>query len=411
MNNVVRTAIISEEPISLSTMKNWLRVPQGVVNDDTEITDLITEVREAGELLSNCALVRSNFVQYLDHFPGHTPRDGRGGTGAGYGYGTAGWGWNGGHYNRHHRPHNEIKVKMPPLVKVMPITYIGTDGIARTLNPGQDFIVDVASQPGRIRPIPYQPWPLTLDVPAAVAIPFLAGYAPNSDNAGGETIAEPETEQSASNPPWAPTTNYQQYSYLVDPNGCVEVQLNAGNPQSGPGPAAPAWPVPGGQIADGGCLWQNYGPIVGTWAPDTQYTSPCVLVDFNSNLQALNVAQLTSQSVPPYTLQSINEPPLPWQEAAGGLTTDNNVAGAWRCLGEYIGQGNQGLTVPNSPEQQISFTIDRTLPKIVTRFMKALGYHWYYNREPVTPDNPRKVPFHIEQMLATIAVYDFAPTP
>src|SRR5580704_4038082 len=146
MNSLVRTATVGPELVTLVDMKNWLRVPQSVVNDDLKISSLIKAARMHCELLTNCALVRSKFVQYLDHFPGWGSRE--------FGYygttGTSGGVAGGMGYNRHHRHYGEIKLKRPPGISVQSLTYIGTDGRPYTLNPGQDFIVDVASQPARI---------------------------------------------------------------------------------------------------------------------------------------------------------------------------------------------------------------------------------------------------------------------
>src|SRR5579864_9380503 len=105
MNSVVRTSVISAEPVSLQAMKNWLRVPTDVTNDDTDINDLITEAREQCELITNCALVRANYVQYLDHFPGwQSEFDNSGVTGAN---GSPAY-HNGFGYNRHGRWKGEI---------------------------------------------------------------------------------------------------------------------------------------------------------------------------------------------------------------------------------------------------------------------------------------------------------------
>jgi hypothetical protein len=404
MNSVVRTSIISAEPIALAAMKNWLRVPSSVTADDADITDLITEAREHCELLTNAALVRSTFVQYLDHFPGSGLREGNYYNPGGISHS----GHDGMGTDRHHRWHNEIKVKRPPLVSVQSIWYIGTDGRPYTLNPGQDFIVDVAGPIGRIRPIPYTLWPLTMHVQAAIAIRLTAGYAPNSDNAGS-AIAEPETLTEAVNPSWQPDQTFAQYSYQIDANGNVEVQINAGTPATGS--AVPAWPAVGQTVVDGGCLWQNYGPIAGFWTPGTNFASPCVIFDFNSNLQLLNVSSLVSQTIPSSSLQSVGAPPLPWSTSVGGLTPDNGVAAAWRCLGPYNSLGNSGLVPSNSPEQQAAVVIDLTLPKVVTRAMKALVSHWYFNREPVAAGTLAKVPLHVEDMLGSVTVHDFAPTP
>ena len=79
----------------------------------------------------------------------------------------------------------DLKIPRTPLVSVAPITFIFTDGRPYTLNPGQDFVVDAAAQPGRIRPVYGSVWPMTLHAPAVIAIPFTAGYAPNADTRKG----------------------------------------------------------------------------------------------------------------------------------------------------------------------------------------------------------------------------------
>jgi hypothetical protein len=414
MNSIVRTGIISAEPISLTSMKNWLRVPLSVTNDDTDIGDLITEARQHCELLTNCALVRSTFVQYLDHFPGHLSHEGSGYSPGGIARGS---GYDGSGNDRNHRWHGEIKLKRPPLVSVQDIWFIGTDGRPRTLNPGQDFVVDVASQPGRIRPIPYTVWPLTLHVPAAVAIRFTAGYAPNSDgvSAGQTAILEPEADTSALNLTWQPSKTVLQYAFQVDENNNIWIQTTnpSGVTGSGARPAFEAQAIGGTIASDGTANWLNVGPLRGFWTPGTPYAGQqqYVILDFNSNLQLLNVAALISQTIAPYSLQNTNAPPLPWSATLGVLTADNAVASAWRCLGPYSGLGNTGLTVPNSPEQQAGVLVDWTLPKTVTRAIKVLVTHWYFNREPVTPGTVNKVPLHVEDMLGGVTIHDFSPTP
>lgn len=415
MNSVVRTNVISAEPVSLTAMKNWLKIPASVTSDDTEIGDLITEAREQCELLTNCALVRSTFVQYLDVFPGSHQREQEsyGTTGN---FGIASTGHDGYGYDRHGRWRGEIRVKRPPLVSVQSLWYIGTDGRPYTLNPGQDFIVDIASPIGRIRPIPYTIWPLTLRVPAAIAIRYTAGYAPNSDGiaAGQTSIPEPETDQSSVNPTWQPGAIYSQYQYQVDQNGNIWIQTTAGNQVTGSTrPNFEAQAIGQAITGDGGANWLNVGPVRGFWTPGTLYSGAqqYVVLDFNSNLQLLNVASLISQTIPAYSLQAVSASPLPWSSTLGGLTPDNGISNAWRCLGAYNAMGNSGLVHPNSPEQQASVTMDLTLPKVVSRAIKALVHHWYYNREPVTGGTASKVPMHIEDMLGSVTIHDYAPTP
>jgi hypothetical protein len=410
MNSIVRTSVISAEPVSLTSMKNWLRVSPSVVTDDDEINDLITAARQHCELLTNCALVRSTFVQYLDHFPGHLSRGGYFPGGIGRSSAYAG-------VESDHHHHRTIKIKRPPLCSVQNIWFIGTDGRPRTLNPGQDFIVDVASQPGRIRPIPYTVWPLTLHVPAAVAIRFTAGYAPNVDGvlAGQVAIAEPETATSALEPSWQPSQTVTQYAFQTDENNNIWMQTTnpSGITGSGARPAFEAQPIGGTIAGDGTANWLNIGPMRGFWTPDTSYggLQAYAILDFNGNLQLLNVAALISQTVAPYSLQSTNAPPLPWATALGALTPDNGIAAAWRCLGPYTALGNTGLASPNSPEQQAAVLVDWTLPQTVSRAIRALVTHWYRNREPVTQGSAVKVPLHIEDMLGGVTIHDFSPTP
>ena len=410
MNSVVRTNVISAEPVSLTAMKNWLRV--SVSNDDADIADLITEAREQCELITNCALVRASYVQYLDNFPGWEHEfDSYGTTGAnGYPAYHDGFG-----YNRHGRWKGEIKIKRPPLVEVQSLWFIGTDGRPYTMNPGQDFVIDVASQPGRIRPIPYTIWPLTLHVPAAVAIRYIAGYAPNSDGiaAGQTAISEPEDDSQGLNPTWQPGATYSKYQFTEDENGNLWIQTASPNGVTGTTrPNFEAQAIGGTISGDGTAAWLNVGPVRGFWTPGTSYSGnqSYVLLDFNSNLQLLNVANLISQTIPAYSLQSVGVSPLNWGETLGALTTDNGVAGAWLCLGPYDALGNTQLSPPNSPEQQAAVQVDRTLPKVVTRAIKALVWHWYYNRDLAVSGSANKVPMHIEEMLGNVRIEDFAPT-
>ena len=414
MNSVVRTSVISAEPVSVTAMKNWLKIPASVTNDDTDITDLITEAREQCELITNCALVRANYVQYLDNFPGWQHEFDQFGTSGASGFPAYHGGFG---YNRHGRWKGEIKIKRPPLVQVQSLWFIGTDGRPYTLNPGQDFVIDVASQPGRIRPIPYTIWPLTLHVPAAVAIRYVAGYAPNSDgvSAGQSPIVEPESDSQGLSPTWQPGATLQQYQFIQDENSNIWIQTVGPNGTTGTGtrPNFEAQAIGGTIPGDGSAAWLNVGPVRGFWTPGTQYSGAqqYVVLDFNSNLQLLNVASLISQTIQAYSLQSVGVSPLAWADELGQLTADNSVANAWRCLGAYNALGNTQLSPPNSPEQQAAVTVDLTLPKVVTRAIKALVTHWYYNREPVTGGSANKVPMHIEQMLGSVTVEDYAPTP
>jgi hypothetical protein len=171
-------------------------------------------------------------------------------------------------FDGHHARYGDIKIKRPPLISITnPLTYIGTDGSPHTLTPGTDFIVDCAKQPGRIRPVPFTAWPLTLRTPNAIAIPFTAGYAPNAAEVsqGATPVSEPET------------------------------------------------------VVEG--------------------------------------------------------------------------------------------TIPTPPDQQASYTVDWTLPETAPLAIMQLVSHWYFNREPVVAGSANNIPLHVLDLLATVSVPDYAPTP
>jgi hypothetical protein len=394
--------VIGAEPVSLADMKNFLKVPAGVTTDDALIKSLIKAARIQAEIIAESALVRSTFVQYMDHFPYWRVRE------RGYYVGQVG------HASEHHHMHHgEIKIKQPPLISVESLVYIGTDGLPHTLNPGTDFIVDGAKKPGRIRPIPYTVWPLSLRVPNAIAISFTAGYAPDGEGvaAGEAAIAEPETSTPALNMGWQPTITIPQYGFFVDESG--NVWIETASPSGVTGTSRPDFEAQaiGGTIAtDGSAAWLNVGSLRGFWTPATEYSgqNAWVVLDTNSNLQLLIVASLVSQTSPPAGIQGSQTPA--WASSTGLITPDNGID-AWRCLGNYRALGNSGASTPNSPEQQAAYTIDWTLPETVPIAVMQLVSHWYFNREVVAPGSVSEIPLHVMSLLATVSVPDYAPTP
>lgn len=202
MSSILRTAVSGPEPVSLSDMKNILKLAPAVTADDAYITAIIKAARQTAELITEAVLVRSTFVQYLDHFPSWRSRV--------YGYGAL---QQGSVYAERHP--GEIRLRRGPVVSVQSLTYIGTDGNPAVLSPGVDFTVDVASQPARIRPALDTSWPAPLcGVLNAIAIRFTAGYSPNAEGvADGQTgISEPETLVEGA----LPTPPNQQAAYTID---------------------------------------------------------------------------------------------------------------------------------------------------------------------------------------------------
>ena len=211
MAYVVVSGAPEAELVSLADMKNYLRV-EDITEDDDLITGLIKAAREYAETYTGKSLVKKLYTQYLDSFPYFTdtvmsqmayppsyyalPR-----------YSTTLWNYS-----------QMIKLFYPPLIldNQLQITYIGTDGAAHTLKPGQDFQADVATMPGRLFPLPGQNWPACMYAANAVAIQFTAGYEVKStQEPPPETgaVTEPETESDSSN---APNPPQQVTTYTVD---------------------------------------------------------------------------------------------------------------------------------------------------------------------------------------------------
>jgi hypothetical protein len=169
----VETAPVCE-PVSLDEAKAFLRVTS--TSEDDLITELITAAREWCEEYCRRSFINKGYVQYLDSFPYYTdtimsqqayppqyysqPR-----------YSTTLWNYS-----------QMMKLFYSKLAKVSKITYIGSDQQPHDLLPStegqfdQDFVIDTASEPPRIFPLPGQTWPPVLYVPNAVAIHFVAGY-------------------------------------------------------------------------------------------------------------------------------------------------------------------------------------------------------------------------------------------
>jgi uncharacterized phiE125 gp8 family phage protein len=69
----------------------------------------------------------------------------------------------------------EITLPKPPARSVTSISYVDDAGAAQTLATA-DYQVDVASQPGRVRPAYLESWPSTRLVYNAVTVRWVAGY-------------------------------------------------------------------------------------------------------------------------------------------------------------------------------------------------------------------------------------------
>lgn len=128
------------EPVTLAEAKAHLRVD--VVDDDATITGLIAAAREQGELVARRAFVTQTWELSLTCWPARS----------------------------------YIELPRPPLVSVTSISYVDSAGVTQTMSPG-DYVVDAASEPGRVWLGYNKSWPSAALRPgASISVRYVAGY-------------------------------------------------------------------------------------------------------------------------------------------------------------------------------------------------------------------------------------------
>jgi uncharacterized phiE125 gp8 family phage protein len=146
------------EPLTLAQAKRHLRVD--ATDEDDLIADQIQAAREFAEVHTHRAFITQTWDWQLDGFP---------------------WAFNA-----------PMLVPKPPLQSVTSIVYVDTNGVTQTWDPTL-YTVDNPQGPyaraGRILPNYFQIYPVTRDVPAAVTVRFVCGYAATATAAVAATPA------------------------------------------------------------------------------------------------------------------------------------------------------------------------------------------------------------------------------
>ncbi len=149
-------AITELEIMTLAEAKIHLRVIH--TDEDAYITALIKGARQWIEKTCNRTFVPVNVTMYLDNFPT-------------------------GDNTRKEGPKKyAIEVPFPPLASVTTLSYVDTNGVTQTLTVNTDFKTYNKSldEPGLIVPAYNAVWPITRDIPDAVTIVMICGYASSS---------------------------------------------------------------------------------------------------------------------------------------------------------------------------------------------------------------------------------------
>lgn len=135
------------EPVTVDELKTHLRITQSA--HDVMLAGLITGARIKYERANGRQLITATWKLELDGFP----EDG------------------------------VIYMPRPPLQWTgnTHVKYWDTSGVQQTLVKDTDYVGDITSEPGRIRPAYSTVWPTTRDIMNAVEIQFDAGYGAAAD--------------------------------------------------------------------------------------------------------------------------------------------------------------------------------------------------------------------------------------
>ena len=145
------TAPPSVEPITLAEAKVFLRVD--ISNDDALIAALVTAAREACERFTGRVLVTQTWTLFRDDWPGRAAVD----------------------------------IPRPPLLSIVHVkTYDDTD--TATVWAANNYLVDTASEPGRLIPRTGVALPEVTRTAAGIEIRFVAGYAPDESGSPSDLV-------------------------------------------------------------------------------------------------------------------------------------------------------------------------------------------------------------------------------
>lgn len=137
------------EPVSLTVMRQWMRVDAADTSYDAVLAMLRKAMREEAENLTHRVFVQRRFRLSLECWPLDQQYSQR------------------------------IYLPNPPLASVESVQYYDSSGVLQTLATDQ-YVVHAEYEPAFIVPAWSVVWPTTRAVPNAVQVSFTAGYSPGS---------------------------------------------------------------------------------------------------------------------------------------------------------------------------------------------------------------------------------------
>ncbi len=211
----VSSMTASSWPVSLTTVKNYLKIdPENTADDSLLQSIIIPAATMYAEKLTGKMLAQRDFLQCLDSFPyypySREPYGTLYGVGAlalyfGYGpivptpYPPFG-------LNAADRMPFSISLLANPVSKIKQIQYVDLNGEVQTITPDNEaFIADILSTPARVLPPVGGVWPQCTIGANNVQILYTAGlqwYDPEAS----PPQTEPEVEEAVGSPPNPPST-------------------------------------------------------------------------------------------------------------------------------------------------------------------------------------------------------------
>ena len=137
MDAPIRYTAPTVEPVTLAEVKTHLRINHS--EEDSYLAMLITVAPTAAEDRTGRTMLETTWQYTLDGFP------------------------------------DEIVLPNPPIISVTHVKYKDSDNVLQTLS-ASDYVVDTASQPGRIVRAYGKDWPATYDEINTVVVTYKAGY-------------------------------------------------------------------------------------------------------------------------------------------------------------------------------------------------------------------------------------------
>lgn len=157
------------EPVTLSEVKEFLRVDPGDTSQDDVITGLIIAARSWAEAYTSRRFITQTWQLGMDFFPGYIDLKLAGAKVSSPFVSGSNAVLVGIRY--------AIILPYPPVQSIANFSYLNANGSTTVMNPSADYVTDIASNPARLTPIFGSVWPVARVVVNAVNVQFVCGYA------------------------------------------------------------------------------------------------------------------------------------------------------------------------------------------------------------------------------------------